>query len=291
MAEVTSTRVLPPEFVEAAGKTYLSNLADATGQYKTADLSKVFGPQFTAGQDPLQAQAQQLATQGIGAYQPFLNQAAAAQTTAGGLTGPQAYQQFMSPYQQDVISETLREFDVQAQKGIPSIAAQAVGKGVLGGGREGVMRSEYQTTSDRNRAALQAQLLQQGFGQAQQAAQQAFMNQQTLGNQQLNLAGQQQAFLGQDVGALSTLGSQNQAQRQAELAAQQQLAQQQLQQPLTAAQQYGTGVTSLIAGYPGQQTQVTSPSPSPIMTAIGAGGTLAGIYRAFNQPYSKNPVS
>jgi hypothetical protein len=283
MAEVTSTRVLPPEFVEAAGKTYLSNLADATGQYKTADLSKVFGPQFTAGQDPLQAQAQQLATQGIGAYQPFLNQAAAAQTTAGGLTGPQAYQQFMSPYQQDVISETLREFDVQAQKGIPSIAAQAVSKGVLGGGREGVMRSEYQTTSDRNRAALQAQLLAQGFGQAQQAAQQAFMNQQTLGNQQLNLAGQQQQFLGQDVGALSTLGAQNQALEQAQLGAQQQLAQQQLQQPLTAAQQYGQGVTSLIAGYPGQQTQITAPSPSPLMTAIGAGGTLAGIYRAFNR--------
>ena len=284
MAEVTQTRVLPPEFVEAAGKTYLSNLADATGQYKTADLSKAFGQQFVAGQDPLQAQAQQLATQGIGAYQPFLNQAAAAQTTAGGLTGPQAYQQFMSPYQQDVISETLREFDVQAQKGIPSIAAQAVSKGVLGGGREGVMRSEYQTTSDRNRAALQAQLLAQGFGQAQQAAQQAFMNQQTLGNQQLNLAGQQQQFLGQDVGALSTLGAQNQALQQAQLGAQQQLAQQQLQQPLTAAQQYGQGVTSLIAGYPGQQTQVTAPSPNPLATAIGAGGTLAGIYRAFNTP-------
>jgi len=284
MAEVTETRVLPPEFIEAAGKVYLGDLASATGQYKTADLSKVFGPQFTAKQDPLQAQAQKLATQGIGAYQPFLNQAAAAQTTAGGLTGPQAYQQFMSPYQQDVIKETLREFDVQAQKGIPSIAAQAVGAGVLGGGREGVMRSEYQTTSDRNRAALQAQLLQQGFGQAQQAAQQAFMNQQTLGNQQLNLAGQQQQFLGQDVGALSTLGAQNQAQRQAELAAQQQLAQQQLNQPLTAAQQYGTGVTSLIAGYPGQTQTTTMPSPNPMMTAIGAGGTLAGIYRAFNQP-------
>ena len=284
MAEVTTTRVLPPEFIEAAGKTYLGNLATASGDYKTADLSKVFGPQFVAKQDPLQTRAQNLATQGIGAYQPFLNQAAAAQTTAGGLTGPQAYQQFMSPYQQDVISETLKEFDVQAQKGIPNIAAQAVGAGVLGGGREGVMRSEYQTTSDRNRAALQAQLLQQGFGQAQTAAQQAFQNQQTLGNQQLNLAGQQQQFLGQDVGALSTLGAQSQAQIQAQLAAQQQLAQQQLQQPLTAAQQYGQGVTSLIAGYPGQQTQITSPSPNPMMTAIGAGGTLAGIYRAFNRP-------
>jgi len=284
MADVTQTRVLPPEFVEAAGKTYLSNLGTAAGGYKTADLSKVFGPQFVAGQDPLQTQAQNLATQGIGAYQPFLNKAAAAQTTAGGLTGPQAYQQFMSPYQQDVIKATLDEFDVQAAKGIPNIAAQAIGAGAFGGGREGVARAEYQSTSDRNRAALQSQLLQQGFSQAQQAAQQAFQNQQTLGNQQVNLAGQQQAFLGQDVGALSTLGAQNQAQVQAQLAAQQQLAQQQLQQPLTAANAYGSGVTSLIAGYPGQTQTTTMPSPNPMMTAIGAGGTLAGIYRAFNQP-------
>jgi hypothetical protein len=309
---VTETRILPPEFIEAAGKTYLGNLGTAAGGYKTADLSKVFGPQFTAAQDPLQAQAQKLATQGIGAYQPFLTTAGAAQTQAGTLAGqaetqaglagqfvgPQAYQQFMSPYQQDVISETLKEFDTQAAKGIPNIAAQAIGAGAFGGGREGVQRAEYQATSDRNRAALQAQLLQQGFGQAQQAAGQAFGQQQALANQQQQLAqqqlglgaaatglgSQQQAFLGQDVGALSTLGAQNQAQRQAQLAAQQQLAQQQLQQPLTAANAYGSGVTSLIAGYPGQTQTTTMPSPNPMMTAIGAGGTLAGIYRAFNQP-------
>ena len=272
---VQETRILPPEFIEAAGKTYLGNLGTAAGQYKTADLSKAFGDQFVAKQDPLQAQAQTLATQGIGAYQPFLNQAQAAQTTAGGLTGPTAFRQFMSPYQQDVIDTTLREFDVQAQKGLPALAAQAINAGAFGGGREGVQRAEYQQASDRNRAALQAQLLQQGFGQSQQLAQQALRN-------QLNLAGQQQAFLGQDVGALTTLGAQNQALQQAQLQAQQQLAQQQLNQPLTAAQQYGTGVTSLIAGYPGQTTQINQPSPSPIATAIGAGGTLAGIYRAFN---------
>jgi hypothetical protein len=281
---VQETRILPPEFIEAAGKTYLGDLATATGGYKTADLTKAFGDQFVAKQDPLQAQAQTLATQGIGAYQPFLNQAAAAQTTAGGLTGPQAYQQFMSPYQQDVINATLTEFDTQAAKGLPTLAAQAINAGAFGGGREGVQRAEYQATSDRNRAALQAQLLQQGFGQAQNAAQQAFINQQTLGNQQLNLAGQQQQFLGQDIGALSTFGAQNQALKQAQLGAQQQLAQQQLQQPLTAAQQYGQGVTSLIAGYPGQTQTTNMPSPNPMMTAIGAGGTLAGIYRAFNQP-------
>ena len=277
MAEVTTTRVLPPEFVEAAGKTYLSNLAEATGGYKTADLSKAFGDQFVAGQDRLQKEAQKLAEAGIGGYQKFLDAAAAS-------TGPTGYKQFMSPYQQDVIDTTLAEYDVQAQKGIPSIAAQAIGAGAFGGGREGVQRAVYQGESDRNRAALQAQLLQQGFTQANQLAQQNMMN-------QLNLGSSQQQFLGQDIGALSTIGAQNQALQQARLAAQQQLAQQQLQQPLTAAQQYGTGVTSLIAGYPGQQTQVTAPAPSPIMTAIGAGGTLAGIYRAFNQPYSRNPVS
>ena len=302
MAEVTSTRVLPPAFIEAAGKTFLGDLATATGQFKTADLSKVFGPQFVAGQDPLQAQAQQIAQQGIGAYKPFLQSAAAQQAAAAGLTGPQAYQQFMSPYQRDVIDTTLKEFDVQAAKGLPSLAAQAVKAGAFGGGREGVQRAEYQQASDRNRAALQAQLLQSGFGQAQQLANQAFAQQQALAQQQqslatqapqlaqralsnqLNLAGQQQQFLGQDVGALTTLGAQNQALQQARLQAQQQLAQQQLQQPLTAAQTYGQGVTSLIAGYPGQTTQIAQPSPNPLATAIGAGGTLAGIYRAFNRP-------
>ena len=180
----------------------------------------------------------------------------------------------MSPYQQDVIDATLREFDVQAAKGIPSIAAQAVSRGVLGGGREGVQRAEYQQASDRNRAALQAQLLQSGFGQAQSLAQQALTN-------QLNLARGPQQFLGQDVGALSTLGGVKQAQRQAELQAQQQLAQQQLNQPMTAAQQYGQGVTSLIAGYPGQISQGQVPVPGPLQTGLSAGATLAGIYRAF----------
>jgi hypothetical protein len=296
MAEETTQRILPAPFIEAAGKTFLGDLASATGQLKSADLSKVFGPQFVAAQDPLQAQAQKIATQGLGAYQPFLQSAAALEGAAGtqaGLagqfSGPQAFRQFMSPYQRDVIDATLQEFDIQAAKGIPGIAAQAVGAGALGGGREGVQRAEYQSSSDRNRAALQAQLLQQGFGQAQQAAQTAFGQQQQLAAQQQQLAASQlglgrsqQAFLGQDVGALSTLGAQNQAFRQAQLQAQQQLAQQQLNQPLTAAQAYGSGVTGLVAGYPGQTTQITAPSPNPIATAIGAGGTLAGIYRAFN---------
>ena len=127
--------------------------------------------------------------------------------------------------------------------------------------------------SDRNRAMLQAQLLQQGFGQAQQAAAQQF-------GQQMNLASTTPALLGQQVSGLATLGAGVQQQKQQELSAQQQLAQQQLMQPLTAAQAYGQGVTSLIAGYPGKSVQEMTPAASPISTALGIGSTLAGIYRA-----------
>ena len=52
---------------------------------------------------------------------------------------------------------------------------QAVGSGNFGGGREGAMMGQYNADSLVNRAALQNQMLQQGFGQAQNAAQQNFV--------------------------------------------------------------------------------------------------------------------
>ena len=87
---------------------------------------------------------------------------------------------------------------------------------------------------------------------------------------------------GQQIAGLSTLGGQQQAQQQATLAAQQQLAQRQAYQPLEASQALGQGVTSLIAGYPGRNivTESTAASPSPLATGLGAASTLAGIYRA-----------
>ena len=266
MAEVSTMIQAPPEFIEAAAKPYITQLQQVTGGLKEADLSQVYGPQFTAGLGALTQQAIGQAG-GLGAYAPYLQAAEAA-------TGPTAYQQYMSPYQQDVIGTTLAEFDVQAQKGLPALAAQAIGAGAFGGGREGVQRAEYQTASDRNRAALQAQLLQQGFGQAQQLAAQQY-------GQQMQLAQQAPALAGQQISALTTLGGLQQSQAQAELAAQQQLAQQQLMQPLQATQALGSGITGLIAGYPGSTQTQTQPSPTPLQTALGAGATLAGVYRAF----------
>jgi hypothetical protein len=192
---------------------------------------------------------------------------------AEALTGPTAYQAYMSPYQQDVIGTTLSEYDIQAQKGAQG-SQQAIAAGAFGGGREGVQRAEYQSASDRNRAALQAQLLQQGFGQAQGLAAQQYQQQMGLAQAAPQLAGKQ-------ISALTTLGGLGQSQLQAQLSAQQQLAQQQLYQPLSTAQQYGSGIMGLISGYPGQTVTEVSPSPTAFQNILGAGATLAGIYRAF----------
>ena len=124
---------------------------------------------------------------------------AGARTAAAGLgalTGPTAYQPFMSPYQQDVIDASMTEYDRQAAMRQQTIRDQSLGvPGAFGGGREGVQQAEYQTGSDRNRAMLQAGLLQQGYGQAQTAAQQAFQNQQMIAQGQLGI-GQAQQQLG-----------------------------------------------------------------------------------------------
>jgi hypothetical protein len=111
MAETITQVTQPPEFIESESKLYLDQLRKAIGGLQGADLSQIMGPQFIAGQDPLQLQAQQAALAGIGGYQPYLQSAAAS-------AGPDAYKAFMSPYQQDVIGTTLAEYDIQAQKGL-----------------------------------------------------------------------------------------------------------------------------------------------------------------------------
>jgi len=267
MAETITQITQPPEFIEAAAKPYITELQQAVGGLKTADLSKVMGPQFTAGLGSLTQDAISKAG-GLGSYAPFLQAAA-------GLTGPTAYQQFMSPYQQDVINTTLQEYDIQAQKGAQGLPAQAIAAGAFGGGREGVQRAEYGAASDRNRAALQAQLLQQGFNQAQQLAQTAY-------GQQAQLAQLAPQLAGSEIAGLTTLGGIQQAADQATLTAQQQLAQAQLQQPIQAAQTLGSGIMGLISGYPAQQQQTIQPTPSSLQTGLSAASTLAGIYRALN---------
>jgi hypothetical protein len=203
-------------------------------------------------------------------------------------------QQYMSPYQSQVIDTTLSEFDRQRAIQEKNIADQAIASGAFGGGREGVQRAEFASQSGRDRAALQAQLLQQGFGQAQQARQQDIQNRFGLGQAQSGLAQQplglgsfQSGLAGQvpqlqraDISTLGQVGAAQQAQAQAELDATRQGARTAAYEPLERLGFFGQGVTGLMGGYPAQYNFQSTPPASPLQTALGLGTGLAGIFGA-----------
>jgi hypothetical protein len=291
------------EFLEPAVEDYAEQ---AKATYSAPiDTSKFTGRQFVAGEDPLQTQAINLAQQGVGSYQPFLQAAQTAQTAGAGalgqsaqtigglgaLTGPQAYQPFMSPYQSQVIDATLSEFDKSRLAGQQNIKDQAVAMGNFGGGREGAMLGQYNADSLADRSALQASMLQQGFGQANQLAQQNFMNQGSIGTAQQGLAGaygnqMNQQFglsdfgrtgMGQDVSALGSLGGLRQGMTQANLSADAQAAQTGAYEPYGRLSQYGNTLTGLAGGVAGSQYQEPGQT-SPFQTALGTATGLAGLF-------------
>ena len=282
------------DFIEPAIKDYATQ---ATATYSAPiDTSTFTGRQFVAGEDPLQTQAINIAQQGVGSYQPFLSAAQTAQQQAAGtvgglgaLSGPQAYQPFMSPYQQQVIDTTLSEYDKQSQAGAQQIRDAAVMSGNFGGGREGAQLGQYQSDVLGDRAALQAQLLSQGFGQAQQAANTAFGQGAQLAGLQSGLAGQQYGLsnfqrqsMGADVSALGSLGALRQGQQQALLGADQQAAQTAAYEPYGRLSQYGNTLTGLAGGVSGQQyaePQAASPFSTALTTALGVGGLYGKIFK------------
>ena len=317
---------LPPQFIQDLGKDLATQITAQTAvpvvttgiagisqqpgedaaQFKARqDAARQFGirQQSLAGlapqvaqQDALQTQAQTLAQQGVGSFQPFLTaaqQAAGdAATTIGGIaTGApttQQVQDFMSPYQSQVIDATLAEFDRNKAIQEQSIRDQQAALGVLGSGRAGVQLAEFDTGAARERAALQAGLLQQGFGQAMALRDRDITNrfnvaraQQGLGAFQSGLGGQQQALQGTDISRLGQLGALNQAQAQAQLDATREAARQATFLPQQQLDRFAGQVTGLMGGVAGQGTRTTNePNPTPLQTALGVGTTLAGIYGA-----------
>jgi hypothetical protein len=287
---ITETRTLPAQFIEDIGQDYAKQLSALTMlPVKTG----MFDPQVAA-QDPYQAAAYSQATDpttGLGAYQPYLTKAGTAADAATALTGTGAgtgagsIASYMSPYQSDVMQTALDEYDVQAQKSKLALGAPGVA-GVFGGGRHGIAEAEYQSGSDRNRAALQAQMLQQGYQQAQQARQQDYSNQLGIAGLQSKLGGGAQQLATQQITGLGTLGAGQQAQTQAVLDAQRQAAQTAAYEPYQRLGTYGAGVASLISGYPAQYQTGQTPNASPLQSALGIGTGLAGLYGGLT---GKNP--
>ena len=290
---ITETRSLPAQFIEDLGKDYAKQLTATTAI--PIDTSK-FAP-TVAAQDALQTQAATLAGSGVGSFQPFIDQAKAQATDAGttlsgiaGLTGaPTAAQTqaYTSPFQQQVIDTTLAEFDRQRAINEQNIRDQAAAMGSLGAGRTGVQLSEYQSQSGRDRSALEAQLRQQGFQQAQAARQQDIQNrfglaqaQSGLGQFQTGLAAQVPQLQRADISTLGQVGAAQQAQRQAELDATRQGARTAAYEPLERLGFFGQGVTGLMGGYPAQYQFSQTPPASPLQTALGLGTGLAGIFGA-----------
>ena len=276
---VTQTQTLPAPFLTDVTKDYAKRLGQVTAP--AMDTSK-FAP-TVAPQDPYQQTAYGRVPGGIGAYQPYITQAGAYDTAAAGYSGPSAYQQFMSPYQQDIIDATMADFDKQAAQGILGVGEMAAKSGNLGGGREGVMRSEYQTQSDLNRAKLLAQLRQQGFTQAGQAAQTAFGQQQQLGATQRGMASLMPQLYSADTAAYGAMGAQQQAQAQAVADAEREAARMEAYEPYERLGYLGTGITGMLGGYPGQYQSTITPNPTPLQTALGIGTGLSGMYGAYQK--------
>ena len=262
---ITETRNLPAPFIQALGEHYGQELPKLTG--KELDVSQ-WAP-TVAGQDPLQQKAATMAGtpgEGIGAFQQYL-------TAGEDYAGPDAYKQFMSPYQQQVIDATMTSFDKQAAQRRRGISDQALQAGAYGGSRMGVAQSEYDAASDMNRALMESQLLQQGYGQGMAGAQTAF-------NQQQQLAQTVPGMYQQDIATLGTVGATQQAQTQAEADVIGEGKRMEAFEPYERLGFLGQGLTGIMGGYGNQYQFQQQPNPTPLQTALGTGATLAGIYGA-----------
>ena len=238
MAE-TITRQLREPFVEAAGLAITERGKKLLGTpIPTATYT---GRQFVQGPSALEQQAQQ---------------AAAGLDT---LVGPDAYKQFMSPYQQEVIDTSLAAMDREQAKGIASLRQRAAQAGAFGGGREAASLGEYQATADIARAVEEARLREAGFQNARAAAAADLQARQGLGQFQ------------------QALGAQGRQLDQAKLAADQEAAREAAFADYTQLGLVGPQLASVIGGFPAATQVQSTPPPSATQQLLGLGIGGAGL--------------
>ena len=291
MAEQT-TIARPAPYLEAAGERFVDLSAQLAAQ---PVATAAFAPTIAAQNVLTQAAQQQAATQaglgtlqfdpttgavsgvgtgtGVAGYQPFLQQAAA-------YSGPTAYQQFMSPYQQEVISTSLAEFDKQRQIAQQQLAGTQIAQGAFGQGRGQIAQAEFAAQSLQDRALLEAQLRQQGFGQAQALAAQAQAQQAGLASLQPSLAQSQ-------IQQLGATGTSNLAYQQAILDAQAQAAREAAYEPYQRLQFLGSAIGGMLSGQPQAYMTTTTAAPQaavgPLSQALSGAATIYGLGSLFGR--------
>ena len=264
-------------------------LADIFAQAEALKQTPMpFAPQQLAALSQDQQDAIALGRQGIGSYQPFIQQAQQALAQSGAFNQPGAATAFMNPFEQAVVQQSMQDIARAGLQQQNQLAAQAVGAGAFGGARQGIAQQELNRNILDQQARTAAQLRATGFGQAQQAAQQAS---QLAGQQAAQfgaLGGQAQQFGGQDINTLLGLGSlqQQSAQAALDVARQNALAQQAL-----PFQQVGF-MSDIFRGVPSlQQTSTATTTPPPSTTSqllglgiagLGAAGQAQGFGNLFN---------
>ena len=220
---------------------------------------------------------------GIASYQPYLDAIGTPPAASQDLLSTDAYKQFMSPYQKEVIDATMADFDVQAGLGRKQINEQQAGAGAFGGSRAGIQMAQYQGETDRNRAALLAGLRGTGYNQALTQQQQALSNLQGMGTYATGLEQQ-------GIAALGTLGAENQMLEQTKLNQLAQAQQQAYQLPMTRLQDVSNLYGSVAGSIPGSPTMPFQ--PSPMVTGIGGGlgaANIMGMFAQQNMQQSQRP--
>lgn len=235
--------------------------------------------QYVAGLDPLQEQAMQLGTAGVGAYQPLLQQA---ETALQGVTAqydPASAADFRDEFTTQVIDRAKRDIGEQADLQRRNLAAQAVSRGAFGGAREAVERGMISAREQQAVGDVSARLGSEAERYAQQQAQQAFERAQgrgiTAAGQLASLAGAGQRLGQADIGQLMTLGGTGQAQQQRILNAMLQGQQEQIAQPMEDVK-FATGILAGLPSFGGTQLQ-TTPVNQPSVFSQLAGLGIAGL--------------
>ena len=303
--DTTINKVEYPSYISDRQQQLLNTLYGTSGSPGgLLDQSlNVPGKQVAGLQAPTQ-QAINMAQQGIGAYEPFLQGAGATQrsalaTTAAGqqaLAGmqfdPSNVSQFMDPYQQNVTNEALKEIDRQAAMQQNQLAGKAVQAGAFGGSRFGLQQSEMARNAQDLRSRRIFEDMSRNYQQAQSAMNAANQQrvQQASGFGQL---GNIQSGIGQRFGQLGQAAQSGQQQDISTLTGVGGLLQQNQQQGFDTAYanelnkiqepfnrvSFGSNILAQTSPFGGTQTQTISPlaQSNPFATALGAAGQAYGL--------------